>query len=111
MSYAGREVLLCADGHVMIISSLTVMNDGWRSVPRCPAIVHSNQKCHKEWRWRYSIDDTNGQGPMPELKIVAKENVHKCRCGNTHLIESARYEPEKDGSEHNGWKERWVVAE
>lgn len=96
MSYQGREVLLCEDGHIMIVNAVY---DNWKSVPLCPAIIHSSKKCRKDWKYRYSIDDTNQMGPMPELKIIGKENIHKCRCGNTHLIESARYAP----AEEDGW--------
>lgn len=111
MAYVGREVLLCEDGHLTIVNSVNIMNDGWKSVPRCQAIVHSSQKCMKDWQWRYSIDDTNGQGPLPELKVVHRDNIHRCRCGNTHLIETAQYAPDSDNPESIGWKERWATAE
>ncbi len=111
MSYEGREVFLCEDGHVMIINASVVDTRGLRFSVRCSAIVHSTKKCGKDWKWRYSIDDTNELGQMPELTIVSRENIHKCRCGNTHLIESAQYAPaDLLNAEKNGWKERWSTV-
>lgn len=110
MSYVGREVLLCEDGHLAIFNSVNIMNEGWKSVPRCQVIVN-NQRCMKDWRWRYSIEDTNGQGPLPELTTLARDRVHKCRCGNMHIIETARYAPAPVQPEQEGWKERWVTSD
>jgi hypothetical protein len=105
MAYVGREVLLCEDGHLTIINSVNIMNESWRAAPRCKAIVRSNHECRKEWAWKFSIDDTNGQNPLPGLKLISRDNVHTCRCGHTHMIEAARYTPASDNPESIGWKE------
>ncbi len=107
MSYEGREVFLCEDGHIMLVDASVIDTQGLRFRLRCPAVVHSTRKCGKEWKWQYSIDDTNALGQLPELTIVERENIHKCRCGNTHLIESTKYAPaDLLNAEKNGWRER-----
>ncbi len=72
MSYEGYEMWLCAKGHLHYFDCHdTPIEKTWRC------------HCGAAYAWSCDIDQTNGPGEEPELKVAAPAVIETCACCGT----------------------------
>jgi hypothetical protein len=85
MSYEGREVWLCANGHRRDFDCYNAPNDteGTQRY-HCP--------CRAPWVWSESIDQTNCEGVESVLVVHRSAVTETCaHCGTVKQLEEVRY--------------------